>query len=337
MALDLSGFPRVPLGRWPSPLEDAPRLSEALGGPTVLLKRDDVNALGAGGNKLRKLEFLLGSAIADGADTVITFGALQTNHGRQTAAACAKLGLRCELVLTARVPRSGEAYERSGNLALDRLFGARVHVCGDASEAEGTHRRLLEQAAADGRSVRTFPTGGSDGTGVLGYVVAAAELRDDLVSRGVDAARIVVAHGSGGTSAGLALGTALLDRPYPLDVACVLDPVEPSTRTLHRLVGETAGTLGVPAPTLGHVRITDRTRGEGYGVPAESTWRALRLFARTEGVALDPVYTGKAAATLADLVERGEIGRDETVVFLHTGGLPGLFGYGPELAAAAGL
>jgi D-cysteine desulfhydrase family pyridoxal phosphate-dependent enzyme len=336
MAMDLDRFPRVPLGRWPSPLEDAPRLSEALGGPAILLKRDDVNALGAGGNKLRKLEFLLGKAKQDGADTIVTFGALQTNHGRQTAAACAKLGLRCELVLTAKVPRSGDAYERSGNVALDRLFGARLHICADEAETERTYHKLLDEAAADGRTVSTFPTGGSDGVGVLGYVAAARELRAQLAERGIESVRLAVAHGSGGTAAGLALGIALLDWPCLLDVACVLDPAEASTQTTHRLVGEAAETLGVPVPSLEHVRITDRTRGDGYGIPHEGVWEALRRFGRTEGVALDPVYTGKAAAGLIDWVRRGEIGGDETVVFLHTGGLPGLFGYAPEVADSVG-
>jgi hypothetical protein len=163
--IDLDRFPRVPLGHWPTPLDDAPRLSAALGGVAVLLGRDDVNSLGLGGNKLRKLEYLLGRALTEGADTVITSGALQTNHGRQTATACARLGLRCELVLTAKVPRAGEAYERSGNVLLDHLFGARVHVCADAAEADRTYGRLLADAAEQGRTVATVPVGGSDATG----------------------------------------------------------------------------------------------------------------------------------------------------------------------------
>nr|WP_158886791.1 D-cysteine desulfhydrase family protein [Amycolatopsis anabasis] len=333
MTLDLDRFPRAALGRWPTPLEDAPRLSEALGVP-VLLKRDDVNGLGAGGNKLRKLEFLLGRALADGADTVITFGALQTNHGRQTAAACAKLGLRCELVLTAKVPRDGEAYERSGNIALDHLFGARVHVCADAEETARTYQGLLDEAAAEGRKVATFPVGGSDATGVLGYVAAAGELAGQLAGNGLGTARIVAAHGSGGTAAGLALGTELLGLPVRVDLACVGHPADESAETLHRLAGAAAALLGADQPALDHVRITDRTLGEGYGLPTGEMWQALRLFARTEGVVLDPVYTGKAAAALVDWAERGDLGSGEPVVFVHTGGLPGLYGYAPEFAAA---
>jgi 1-aminocyclopropane-1-carboxylate deaminase/D-cysteine desulfhydrase-like pyridoxal-dependent ACC family enzyme len=145
---------------------------------------------------------------------------------------------------------------------------------------------------------------------------------------------IVATHGSGGTAAGLALGTALLGWPGTLDLACVLHPADESTETLHRLVGETAALLGVDSPALDHVRITDRTLGEGYGLPTGEMWQALRLFARTEGVVLDPVYTGKAAAALLDWAERGDLGSGEPVVFLHTGGLPGLYGYAPEFTAA---
>jgi D-cysteine desulfhydrase len=335
MMFDLHRYPRIALGRWPTPLENAPRLSAELGGVNVLLKRDDLNGLGVGGNKLRKLEFLLGAALEDGADTVITFGALQTNHGRQTAAACAKLGLRCELVLTAKVPRDGEAYERSGNIVLDHLFGARVHICADGTESDRIYQRLVAEAAADGRTVATFPVGGSSPVGVLGYVEAAAELGVQLAECGIGGARVVVPQGSGGTAAGLALGIALLDLPLTVDVSCVGDPVDESRATLTRLVDETAQLLGVESPSLEHVRIDDGTLGPGYGVPTEQVWAALRLFGRTEGVVLEPVYNGKSAAALVERAGRGEFGADEHVVFVHTGGLPGLYGYGPEAAVAA--
>lgn len=334
-SLDLSGFPRVSLGTWPTPLEECPRLTEALGGPRILVKRDDVNGLGVGGNKLRKLEFLLARAVADGADTVVTFGALQTNHGRQTAAACARLGLRCELVLSRLVPRSGEAYERSGNMALDALYGARVHVCDGAEDAAATYDALVAGAAADGRTVATLPVGGSNGTGALGYVAAAGELHAQLGDRGLAAHRIFCPIGSAGTAAGLALGIGLLGWPVILQAACVSHTASESRADIRRLVGESAAVLGVAAPALDHVRVTDGSRGPGYGVPTEQVWQAIRLFARTEGITLDPVYTGKAAAALVDAVRSGEISAGETVVFLHTGGLPGLFGYAPELIEAA--
>jgi D-cysteine desulfhydrase len=333
MTFDLDLFPRVALGQWPTPLDPAPRLGAELG-VNLLLKRDDVNGLGAGGNKLRKLEFLLGAALAEGADTVITFGALQTNHGRQTAAACAKLGLRCELVLTAKVPRSGEAYERSGNIVLDHLFGARVHFCADVEESERTHAKLVAEAEADGCKVATLPIGGSDPTGVLGYVAATRELFAQLAERGIEKARVVVPHGSGGTAAGVALGTALLGRPGTVDVACVGHPADESRATVTNLVEGAARLLGIDPPTLEHVRVDDSTLGPGYGVPTRLVWDALRLFGRTEGVVLDPVYTGKAAAALVDWAGRGDFEVGEHVVFLHTGGLPGLYGYLPEAIEA---
>lgn len=331
--MNLDRFPRVDLGGYPTPLHPAPRLGEALGLPNLLLKRDDVHPLGIGGNKLRKLEFLLGAAIADGADTVITFGALQTNHGRQTAAACAKLGLRCELVLTAKVPRHGEAYERSGNIALDHLFGANVHLCADGEETGRTYDRLIAQAQAEGRKVATFPVGGSDGVGALGYVAAAQELAGQLAERGVTRARLVAPHASGGTSAGLVVGTATLDW-LTLAIACVSHPVDEALANLGDLTGAAAELLGSEPPSLEGLHLEDGTIGPGYGIPTDETWDAVRLFGRTEGIALDPVYTGKVGAALVRWAAEGEFARDEHVVFLHTGGLPGLYGYAPEFTRA---
>lgn len=321
--IDLSAFPRVALGSWPTPLDDAPRLATALGSPPVLIKRDDVNGLGAGGNKLRKLEFLLGQALAEGADTIITFGALQTNHGRQTAAACAKLGLRCELVLTAKVPMAGEAYERSGNIVLDHMFGANVHICADADETVAAYERVNHDRAV------TLPVGGSNGLGTLGYVAAAVELVGQLGERGIEEACIVVPHGSGATAAGIALGTELLGWPGTVHAASVSHPAEDAAQELHQLATDAAALLGAPAPKLDHVTVTADTIGPGYGVPTDDMWAALKLFASTEGVVLDPVYTGKAAVAFERLAPT----KDVPLVFLHTGGLPGFYGYAPQAVA----
>lgn len=321
--MDLSAFPRVALGSWPTPLDDAPRLAAALGSPPVLIKRDDVNGLGAGGNKLRKLEFLLGQAIEQGADTVITFGALQTNHGRQTAAACAKLGLRCELVLTAKVPMKGDAYERSGNVVLDHMFGANVHVCADADETVQAYEKVNHDKAV------TLPVGGSNGLGTLGYVAAAAELVGQLHERGIDNATIVVPDGSGATAAGLALGTELLGWPGRVHAASVSHSAQDAEQELRTLATDAAALLGRPEPELGHVTVTDDTIGPGYGVPTPDMWSVLKLFAETEGVILDPVYTGKAAVKFRELAPQSDV----PVVFVHTGGLPGFFGYAPEAVA----
>jgi D-cysteine desulfhydrase len=328
-SLDLSRFPRVGLGTWPTPLEPALRLSDALGGPRILVKRDDVNGLGVGGNKLRKLEFLLGKALAEGADTVITFGGVQTNHGRQTAAACARLGLACELVLTRVVPRDGDAYERSGNVALDQLYGARVQVCDPEDEA-ATLARVIDEHATAGHTTVMLPVGGSNAVGVLGYVNAAFELYQQLGPLVPD--WLVCPVGSCGTVAGLALGGGLLNWPVRIYAAAVSPDAASKLGEVGRLTREAADLLGIPDPVL-DVQVTEYALGPGYGVPTEQTWEAIRLFGRTEGIALDPVYTGKAAAALIGAIREGVIGSDETVVFLHTGGLPGLFGYAPELIA----
>ncbi|EWC63764.1 putative pyridoxal phosphate-dependent deaminase [Actinokineospora spheciospongiae] len=335
MTIDLSAFPRVALGHWPTPLDECPRLGAELG-IQLLLKRDDVGGVGAGGNKLRKLEFLLGAALDRGADTVITFGAVQTNHGRQTAAACARLGLRCELVLTRSVARTGQAYEESGNIVLDHLYGANVHLCADAEETAAVYNRLLAEAEAQGRTVATFPVGGSDEVGVLGYVAATVELFQQVDSLGLDVGTLVVPVGSAGTAAGVALGAELLCRTTRVEAACVSHTAEESRADITRLAGAAAGLLGAAEPALPELVVDDRAVGPAYGVPTEEMWRALELFARTEGVTLDPVYTGKAAACLVDRVRTGEIAPGETVVFLHTGGLPGLFAYAPDLLARAG-
>lgn len=326
----LSSHPRVSLAHLPTPLEDSGMLAEDVDGPEILIKRDDLTATGAGGNKIRKLEFLLGDALANGVDTVITFGAVQTNHGRQTAAACARLGLRCELVLTDMVPRSGDAYERSGNMLLDRIYGARVHRCADQAETSEVYQRLLREAESEGRVVATFPLGGSDPVGVLGYVAAAAELVGQLGDRGIDDVRVVVPCSSGGTAAGLVLGAMLLGWHCRIDIACVSHPAPEAEATVRKLAAETAALLGVDPPSFEHVRFDDVSLGAGYGVPDDAVWRAIELVGSTTGIALDPVYSGKTAAAMLDWISSGRIAADEHVVFLHTGGMPGLFGYAPE-------
>ncbi|MBW8484313.1 D-cysteine desulfhydrase family protein [Actinomadura parmotrematis] len=322
----LSRFPRVPLADLPTPLHEAPRLTETLGGPRVLVKRDDATGLALGGNKTRKLEFLLGRALAEGHDTVVTFGAVQSNHARQTAAACARLGLRCELVLTRSVPRPDALYETSGNVLLDGLLGARTHIVDGADEA-------LALLAEIGPAY-AIPPGGSDATGALGYVAAGLEFAAQAADLpgGVD--RIVVATSTAGTTAGLALGLAHAGLDTAIEAVCVYEPAGVTAATLDAVLGATADLLGAPLPER-RPRVHGDWFGPGYGVPTPEMVEAVRLFARTEGILLDPVYTGKAAAGLAGLARTGAIGPDETVVFWHTGGAPGLFVY-PDALTGAG-
>jgi 1-aminocyclopropane-1-carboxylate deaminase/D-cysteine desulfhydrase-like pyridoxal-dependent ACC family enzyme len=295
-------------------------------GPAVVVKRDDVSLLGVGGNKLRKLEFLLGAALRDGAERVVTFGAVQTNHGRLTAAACARLGLPCDLVLTRSVPREGEAYERSGNILLDHVYGATVHLVDTDEEAAARHEELLARHG----NVASIPVGGSTGVGALGYVAVVAELIEQFGDTGVWPTRLVAPLASAGTAAGLLVGAAAFGWEIDVELIAVSRSAEAARQVLLPIIDETAALLDIAPPSLDRVRITDRTVGPGYGLPTEDVWRTISLFGSTEAITLDPVYSAKAAAGMVSLIEDGSIGTSETVLFLHTGGLPGLFAYTPE-------
>lgn len=332
-ALDvLAAQPRAVLGHWPTPLQPCDRLRAEIGGPRIWLKRDDCTGLAIGGNKTRKLEYLLGQALVEGADTVITYGALQSNHARQTAAACAKLGLRCELVLTRLVDRTDPFYEQSGNRLLDGILGARVHEVADADAVVERTVALHAEAADEGRTIFTVVGGGSDATGALGYVNAMVELAAQAEADGCDIGCIVVAASTCGTAAGVVVGSALAGLDAAVDVACVLAPEEETSPLLHGLVDGLDELLDLPDGGLGW-RITDATLGAGYGIPSPATLDAVELLARTEGVLLDPVYTGKAFEHLLAEVATGAFDADRDVVFIHTGGSPGLFAYTPAFAA----
>ncbi|HEU4946952.1 MAG TPA: pyridoxal-phosphate dependent enzyme [Kribbella sp.] len=304
--------PRVSLGTWPTPLEPAPRLAAALDlrPEDLWIKRDDLSSLGSGGNKARKLEWTLGAALAAGADTVITIGAPQSNHARLTAAAAARLGLTAILVFP-----GGPGDSHSGNIALDGLFGARVAWAGDADRA--VLSRLAEDIAsqlrADGLRPALIPFGGSSATGALGYVESARELLDQAP----DFDLAVVALGSGGTMAGLVaeLGPS---RVLGIHTGAIDEP----QRVVADFAGQVSGTA-VAADQL-HVRL-DQVGG-GYGEFTEPTADALSLVARTEGIVLDPIYTGRAMAGLIAAVKDGSIRPGQKTVFFHTGGLPGFFG-----------
>jgi len=342
--------PRVDLGATGTPLQPAERLGATLGVP-VWLQRDDVAPLGGGGNKLRKLEFLLGDALDRGCDTVVTFGALQSNHARQTAAACARLGLRCELVLTRAVPRDGESFERSGNVLLDSLFGARLTIVDHDDDrldrAVKDLRRRLDDA---GRHAAWIPPGGSDATGTLGWVRGGEELASRLDDAGLPPCAVVVAVSTGGTVAGLTLGLARSGRGDRVLGVCVYRPAERTASVVDELLRDTQRLLGRDAdaghptgldptgadptgadPGVRAPELTDEFMGDGYGLPTDGMRAAVELLARTEGIAADPVYSGKALHAVVDLTRRGSIGdrdgRSEPVVVVLTGGTPALFAY----------
>ncbi|HLZ72166.1 MAG TPA: D-cysteine desulfhydrase family protein [Dehalococcoidia bacterium] len=335
--MHLHDFARVPLAQVPTPLDEAPRLSAALGGPRILLKRDDLSGLALGGNKARKLELLLAEALAQGADTIITTGAADSNHCRMTAAAAARLGLKCLLLLGAK----DEAPALQGNLLLDQLFGA--EVCFASSSRVPNRNALLPELAAQvrarGGKPYAFPSGGSIGLGALGYALALQELIDQLAARGVEPDYLVCASGSGGTHAGLLLGAALFKPRFEILAVNVDDPANDELEGRTRQVyAEGAALLGLPSEQpVAPFHLLTGYLGKGYGVLTPGGAEAIRLLARTEGVLLDPVYTGKAMALLIDYVRTGRIGAERTVVFLHTGGAPALFTQAPELVAAPGL
>jgi D-cysteine desulfhydrase family pyridoxal phosphate-dependent enzyme len=326
----LSAFRRVRLFEAPTPLQPAPRLSAALG-PDVLVKRDDLTVLGLGGNKVRKLEYLLGRATAEGCDTVVTFGALQSNHARQTAAACAVAGLRCELVLTRAVPRSGEAFDRGGNVALDHLFGATVTVVdNDDDLIAGAVAEVTERITARGSTASWIPPGGSDAVGTLGYVAAGMELGEQILELDRHVGDVVVAVSTGGTYAGLLTGLRIAGSLAKVHGVCVYKPAARTREVVEGLLGDVAGLLGRrPLPATA-VHLDDSFLGDGYGLPNPGTLDALRTFARTEALVLDPVYTGKAAEALVAWAGERRFGAGSGVVFVHTGGAPGLGAY-PDL------
>lgn len=326
--MDLSRFPRLSLARLPTPIESLSRLSAHLGGPRLYAKRDDLTGLGLGGNKLRKLEFLLGEAQMLSADTVLTVGALQSNHARQTAAACARLGLDCELILRCG-SHATEAYLHNGNMLLDRLFGARIHVIESHESREDCMAARAEALRGEGRQPYCIPVGGSCGLGNLGYVACAGEILTQAADAKMKFEAVVVATGSGGTQGGLVAGMQLLDGAPVIGIAVEGDRREQEALAA-RQVADTLRLLGhagvVPA---GQVTVMDDFVGPGYAKPTDAMREALRLAARFEGLVLDPVYTGKAFAGLLALARSGRFGKDQSLLFVHTGGSPGLFGY-PE-------
>lgn len=326
----LERFDRSRLLERPTPLQVAPRLSEVLG-VQVFIKRDDLSEVGLGGNKLRKLEFLIGDALATGCDTLVTFGALQSNHARQSAAACARSGLDCHLVLTEAVPRSDELYTNGGNLLLDELFGAKIWRSDGSDESLASSIADLEaHLGRSGAQPRWVPPGGSEPLGALGYVVAATELTEQCDAAGITPSEVVVASATGGTHAGLVCGLRELMTRTAVQGIAVYAPAVQSIETVTLLEAEVSSLIGVDPAPKGAIRVDAAQLGDGYGIPTDASREATVLFARTEGIVLDPVYTAKAAAGLIAGCRNGNLGADGPVVFVHTGGAPGLFAYGRD-------
>ncbi len=324
----LSRFPRRRLAHLPTPLEPMEALSRHLGGPRLYVKRDDCTGLATGGNKTRKLEFLMADALEKGADTVITCGGIQSNHARQTAAAAARLGLGCALVHQAEHPWDGPDYAATGNALLDRLLGATLHAVPAEADRDAGMARLADDLRARGKRPYVIPGGGSNALGGLGYAGCAFEITAQANDLGLAVDHIVLATGSGGTQGGLIAGLAALNSPIRV-IGIDIDADPQGVAEKVRAVAQGAAALlglrdGVPDNA---VAVEAGYAGPDYGRPTPAMIEAVRLAARLEGLILDPVYTGKAMAGLIDLVRRGRFGQDETVVFIHTGGTPALFAY----------
>ncbi|ATY90298.1 D-cysteine desulfhydrase [Pectobacterium atrosepticum] len=327
--MHLARFPRLSLGHFPTPLEVLPNLSAYLGGPTIYIKRDDATGLATGGNKTRKLEFLLADAQQQGADVIITQGATQSNHVRQTIAAAAKLGLKTKVLLEKRVEDYGEDYQRSGNVLLDNLLGGDIidHLPA-GTDMQQAMETLAESLRKEGFKPYVIPGGGSSPVGALGYVACAEELLFQSSQQRLRIDHIVHATGSTGTQAGLVTGLAATHSQIPLLGISVRAPKAKQEENVYALAQRTWQLLGIPGE-LPHsaVRVNSDYVGKGYGIPTEGTLEALRLLAQLEGILLDPVYSGKGMAGLIDLIRQGHFRADENIVFIHTGGSAGLFGY----------
>lgn len=324
----LAGFPRLRLSHLPTPLERLPRLGEALGGPTLWVKRDDCTGLGGGGNKTRKLDFLMAAARRQGADTVITPGAVQSNHARLTAAAAAKLGMACHLILQDIAADTDRDYRGNGNLLLDRIYGAQLHSLPSESDVDMAIESLVDELRENGRNPYVIPSGGSSALGALGYVDCALEIVRQAKEQRLAFDHVVLATGSGGTQAGLLAGFHLENAPIAVLGICTSRSAVEQQRKVEKLASEILDLLGFRRPLPREAVLTNGDYvGQGDGVPTGGMIKAVALAARTEGLLLDPVYTGKAMAGLVDLVRVGKLTGGNNVLFLHTGGSQALFGY----------
>ena len=310
-------IPRLHFAHLPTPIESLVRLSKFLGEPRLLVKRDDQTGLAFGGNKTRKLEFLIAEAREQGAKTLISGGALQSNHCRQTAAAAARFGFKCILVLTGDRPE-----QPSANLMLDGLFGAEIVYVADRKDRDRILQETFDRATNEGKKPYLVPYGGSNATGALGYAFAMKEFMD----QNANADWIVFATSSGGTHAGLLLGQRMFGFQGRILGISVDESEEWLKQEVSKLASATSEKTGERIEfTPSDVLVNANYCNPGYGVVTEREREAIRLFARYEGLLLDPVYTGRAAAGMIDLIRKGFFKNSETVMFLHTGGQPALF------------
>ena len=326
--MNLAKFPRRCYTEGKTPIEKLSRLSAELGGPTIYMKRDDLLGLAGGGNKTRKLEFLVAEALQQGADTLITCGAVQSNHCRLTLAAAVKEGLKCRLILEERVPGSYHP-EAGGNNFLFRLLGVeKVTVVKGGADMMAAMQQVADEVAGEERKAYIIPGGGSTPLGATGYVACAQEIQDQTFDLGINIDQVVCASGSAGTHAGLVAGFYGNNSNIPVSGINVSRSQDEQEQLVYELVKETAVHVGIhsdiPAQS---VRCYDEYVGPGYSLPTAEMGEAVRMLAGLEGILMDPVYTGKAMAGCIDLVRKGIFKKGENILFVHTGGSPALYVY----------
>ncbi|MBT4378245.1 MAG: D-cysteine desulfhydrase [Gammaproteobacteria bacterium] len=326
--MHLARFPRLRFAHLPTPLEPMENLSRLLDGPNIWVKRDDCTGLAGGGNKTRKLEFLMADAEQQGADTIITQGAVQSNHARQTAAIAAKLGYECYLLLENRTGSDDPDFLANGNVLLDDIYNARLSGFPAGTDMNEEMLSLAEELRAAGKKPYIIPGGGSNRIGALGYVNAAYELVGQCNDQGLKVDHIVHATGSTGTQAGLVTGLTAIHSGIDLMGISVRALKEAQEENVYRLACETAELIGSSAAlNRSDVVANSDYVGEGYGMPTDGMIEAVEMAARHESILLDPVYSGKGMAGLIDLVRQGFYRREENIVFIHTGGAQALSGY----------
>jgi len=322
-------LPKASLGYFPTPLIELTRLSKTLGGPKIYMKRDDNTGLALGGNKTRKLKYIIGDALAKGADTVITAGAIQSNHCRQTAGAAASLGLECHLVLGGEEPEQPQ-----GNLLLDKVYGCHIHWTGENRKGEDIPA-LVAQLKAEGKKPYVIPYGGSNELGAVAFIEAYKELNAQREALKVDFSYIIFASSSGATHAGLMLGNKILQTHSQI-VGINIDKGEmdkvPFDEHIVSLANSTAQLIAADYQfTADDLILNSDYVGDGYGVIGELEKEAIALTAQNEGILLDPVYTGRAMGGLIDMIRTEQIKATDNVLFWHTGGAPALFAYADDL------
>jgi L-cysteate sulfo-lyase len=305
------------------------RISKHLGGPNLWIKRDDCTGLSSGGNKTRKLEFLMADAVERGADTIITQGATQSNHARQTCAIAAKLGMESHILLEDRTGYDTEAYTRNGNVLLDELHGATISIRPADSDMNAEMEQLAHLLRDDGKKPYVIPGGGSNEIGALGYVNAAFELTHQANERSLRIDHLVHATGSAGTQAGLVVGMEAMNSGIPVYGIGVRAPKQKQEENVYGLAQRTLDFMGLNPDLVARDKVVANSDyvGDGYGLPTESMIEAVKMLASYEGILLDPVYSGKGFAGLIDLIRKGHFKQGENVVFLHTGGSVSLFAY----------